>query len=41
MILITEAGFEVLSGFVPIEIADIEKLMKQPGLGAHAIKLPK
>ena len=41
MILITETGYEVLSGFVPIEIADIEKLMKQPGLGSHAIKLPK
>ena len=41
MVLITETGYEVLSGFVPIEIADIEKLMKQPGLGAHALKLPK
>ena len=41
MILITETGYELLSGFVPIEIADIEKLMKQPGLGAHALKLPK
>lgn len=41
MILITESGYEVLSGFVPIEIAEIEKLMKQPGLGSHAIKLPK
>jgi Xaa-Pro aminopeptidase len=41
MILITETGYEVLSGFVPIEIADIEKLMKQPGLGAHALKSPK
>ncbi len=27
MILITESGYENLSGFVPIEIADIEKLM--------------
>ena len=41
MILITETGYELLSGFVPIEIADIEKLMKEPGLGAHAIKLKK
>ena len=41
MILITDTGYEILSGFVPIEIADIERLMKQPGLGAHAIKLPK
>jgi Xaa-Pro aminopeptidase len=41
MILITGTGYEVLSGFVPIEIADIEKLMKEPGLGAHALKGPK
>lgn len=41
MILITETGYEILSGFVPIEIADIEKLMKQPGLGSHALKTPK
>jgi Xaa-Pro aminopeptidase len=41
MILITESGYEVLSGFVPIEIADIEALMKQPGLGTHALKGPK
>jgi Xaa-Pro aminopeptidase len=27
MILITERGYENLSAFVPIEIADIEKLM--------------
>jgi Xaa-Pro aminopeptidase len=27
MILMTEAGYENLSAFVPIEIADIEKLM--------------
>lgn len=40
MILITETGYENLSAFVPIEIEDIEKLMKQPGLGAHALKLP-
>lgn len=32
MILITEAGYENLSEFVPIEIADIEKLMKRQGL---------
>ena len=38
MILMTPTGYENLSGFVPIEIADIEKLMKQPGLGAHALK---
>ncbi len=40
MILITETGYENLSAFVPVEIADIEKLMAQPGLGAHALKLP-
>ncbi len=33
MLLITEGGYENLSGFVPIEIADIEKLMaKHHGL---------
>ena len=38
MLLITEAGYENLSAFVPIEIADIEKLMAQPGLSDQAIK---
>jgi Xaa-Pro aminopeptidase len=32
MLLITENGYENLSAFVPIEIADIEKLMTEPGL---------
>ncbi len=32
MILITENGYENLSAFVPIEIADIEKVMAEPGL---------
>ena len=32
MILITESGYENLSKFVPVEIADIEKLMTEPGL---------
>jgi Xaa-Pro aminopeptidase len=32
VILITESGYENLSAFVPIEIADIEKLMSEPGL---------
>jgi len=27
-----------MSAFIPIEIAGIEKLMVQPGLGAHALK---
>ncbi|MEP6491689.1 MAG: Xaa-Pro peptidase family protein [bacterium] len=40
MILMTDSGYENLSAFVPIEIADIERLMAQPGLGAHALKLP-
>ena len=38
MILITESGYENLSAFVPIEVADIERLMTQPGLGKHALK---
>ena len=32
MLLITETGYENLSAFVPIEIADIERLMAEPGL---------
>ncbi|MEP6729592.1 MAG: Xaa-Pro peptidase family protein [bacterium] len=40
IILITDTGYENLSAFIPIEIDDIEKLMAQPGLGAHALKLP-
>ena len=32
VILITETGYENLSAFVPIEIADIERLMAEPGL---------
>jgi Xaa-Pro aminopeptidase len=32
MLLITENGYENLSAFVPIEIADIERLMTEPGL---------
>jgi Xaa-Pro aminopeptidase len=32
MILVTDAGYENLSAFVPIEIADIEKTMAEPGL---------
>jgi Xaa-Pro aminopeptidase len=31
-ILITANGFENLSGSLPMEIADIEKVMKEPGL---------
>jgi Xaa-Pro aminopeptidase len=32
MIVITETGYENLSAFVPVEIADIEKLMAKRGL---------
>lgn len=32
MILITATGYENLSALVPIEIADIEKTMAEPGL---------
>jgi Xaa-Pro aminopeptidase len=32
MILITETGYENLSAFVPVEVADIERLMAEPGL---------
>jgi len=32
MILITETGYENLSGSLPVEIAEIEKLMTEPGL---------
>jgi Xaa-Pro aminopeptidase len=40
VILITEAGYENLSAFVPVEIADIEKLMAEPGLSDAQVKLP-
>ncbi len=32
MILMTDAGFENLSAFVPIEIDEIERVMREPGL---------
>jgi Xaa-Pro aminopeptidase len=35
MVLITETGVENLSAFVPISVADIEALMRQPGLGGQ------
>ena len=34
MILITEDGYENLSASVPLEIADIERTMAEPGLRA-------
>jgi Xaa-Pro aminopeptidase len=42
MLLITEAGYENLSSFVPIEIADIEKLMadRRHGISAAHSTLP-
>jgi Xaa-Pro aminopeptidase len=39
MILITEAGYENLSAFVPVEIADIEKMMTKHGLSDAQVKL--
>jgi Xaa-Pro aminopeptidase len=38
MLLVTETGIENLSAFVPIEIADVEKLMRQPGLSDAQMK---
>jgi Xaa-Pro aminopeptidase len=38
VILITETGYENLSSFVPVEIADIEKLMAEPGLSERRRK---
>jgi Xaa-Pro aminopeptidase len=38
MILITDTGYENLSGFVPIEIGDIEKTMTHHGLSDAALK---
>jgi Xaa-Pro aminopeptidase len=39
MILMTEAGYENLSAFVPVEIPDIEKMMTRHGLSDAQIKL--
>ncbi len=39
VILMTESGYENLSAFVPFEIADIEKLMAEPGLSDRERKL--
>ena len=38
VILITETGYENLSAFVPVEIAEIEKLMAEPGLSEKQSK---
>jgi Xaa-Pro aminopeptidase len=40
VILITETGYENLSGFVPVEVDDIEKLMAEPGLGRPSPAAP-
>ena len=32
VILITETGYENLSGSLPMEIEEIEKLMREPGI---------
>ncbi len=39
MLLMTENGYENLSAFVPIEIADIEKMMTKHGLSDAQIKV--
>jgi Xaa-Pro aminopeptidase len=38
VILITATGYENLSGFVPLEIPDIEKLMKEKGLSDYRVR---
>lgn len=40
VILMTEAGCENLSAFVPIESPGIEKLMAEPGLSGRMLKMP-
>jgi Xaa-Pro aminopeptidase len=40
MILITDSGYENLSGFVPIEVKDIEKTMAERGLGDMWMRQP-
>jgi len=39
MILITETGYENLSAFVPLDVEAIEKLMAEPGLSDHALRV--
>ena len=38
VILITPTGYENLSAFVPMEVADIEKLMAEPGIAQPAAR---
>jgi Xaa-Pro aminopeptidase len=40
MILITDAGYENLSRFVPVEVKDIEKTKAEPGLSSLWIRKP-
>jgi Xaa-Pro aminopeptidase len=40
MLLITKTGYVNMSEFVPIEVADIERLMAQAGLSQAQLKLP-
>jgi hypothetical protein len=37
MLLITKSGYVNMSGFVPVEVADIERLMAQRGLSDAAL----
>lgn len=39
MLLITETGYQNLSAFVPVEIADVEKMMARHGLSDAQVKL--
>jgi Xaa-Pro aminopeptidase len=39
MILITEMGYENLSSFVPVEVADIEKMMSKHGLSDAQVRM--
>lgn len=41
VILITKEGYENLSAFVPMEVAEIEKLMAEPGLGEKPSGSPR
>jgi Xaa-Pro aminopeptidase len=40
MILVTKDGYENLSGFVPVEVADIQKLMAEPGMASERRTAP-
>ncbi|MEO7216829.1 MAG: M24 family metallopeptidase, partial [Gemmatimonadaceae bacterium] len=39
MLLITKTGYINMSGFVPVEVPDIERLMAQRGLGNAALPM--